>query len=107
MMTFAKIEYHANSIYECKNKEQLIKYYHANIGSHPKTNLIAAEKAGYLKGCPGLNAETISKYIPVEDPTEIGHIQQIQQGVKSTTTKLRRGRPTKLIQQLEREEAME
>ena len=50
MMTFAGIEYHANSIYECENKEQLIKYYHASIGSHPKTTLIAATNAGYLKG---------------------------------------------------------
>ena len=28
----------ANSIYECENTEQLIKYYHASLGSHPKTN---------------------------------------------------------------------
>ena len=31
MMTFAAIEYHAISIYERENKEQLIKYYHASI----------------------------------------------------------------------------
>ena len=75
MMTFAAIEYHANSIYEYENKEQLIKYYHASIGSHIKTTLISAEKAGYLKGCPGLNAESISKYFYVEDATKMGHMK--------------------------------
>ena len=75
MMTFAEIEYHANLIYECENKEQLIKYYHSSIGSHPKTNLIAAAKAGYLKWCPGLNAKAIIKYIAVEDATKMGHMK--------------------------------
>ena len=102
MMNFTAIEYHANSIYECENKENMIKYYHASIGSHPKTTLISAAKAGYLKGFPGLNSEAIIKYISVEYATEIGHMKQIQQGRRSTTTKLRRGIPTKLIQQLER-----
>ena len=87
MMNFTAIEYHANSIYECENKENLIKYYHASIGSHPTTTLIVAAKAGYLKGCLGLNAETIRKYIAVEDATKIGFMKQIQQGVKSNTTK--------------------
>ena len=35
-----------NAIYECENKEQLIKYYHASLCSHPKLSLIAAAKRG-------------------------------------------------------------
>ena len=61
MMTYAAINYQVNSVYECQNKQQLIKYYHASLGSHPKTTLITAAKAGYLKGCPGLTAKAISK----------------------------------------------
>ena len=37
-----------NSIYECENKEQLTKYYHASLGSHPKAILIEAENSNYL-----------------------------------------------------------
>ena len=66
--------------------QQLINYYHASLGSHPKTTLIKAAKAGYLKGCPGLTAEAIRKYISVEDATEMGHMKQTQQGKDSTTT---------------------
>ena len=39
-----------NALYECENKRELIKYYHAALGSHPKTTLMAAAKAGYLYG---------------------------------------------------------
>ena len=75
------IDYHIYSIYECPNKEQLIKYYHASLGSHPKTTLIAASNAGYRKGCPGPIASDISKFIAIEDATEMGHMKQLQQGV--------------------------
>ena len=85
----------ANSIYKCENKEQLIQYYHASLCSHPKTVLIAAADAGYLRGCPGLTATGIRKYIGVEYATEMGHMKQIQSGVKSTTKKSNRGRPKK------------
>ena len=76
------IDYHVYSIYECSNKEQIIKYYYASLGSHHKTTLIAAANAGYLKGCPGLTASGISKFIAIKDATEMGHMKQLQQGVQ-------------------------
>ena len=97
----------ANSIYECENKEQLIKYYHASLCSHPKTVLIAAADAEYLRGCPGLNATGIRKYIGVEYATEMGHMKQIQSGVRSTHKKSNRGRPKKSERQQEIEAAAE
>ena len=98
-MVLSVIKYQANSIYECKNKQQLIKYYHASLGSHRKRTLIEAVNAGYLKGCPGLTAAEISKYVAVEDATEMGHLKQKQQGTKSTTNNSRRGRPSRQTQQ--------
>ena len=83
-----------NAIYECENTEQLIKYFHAALCSHTKSTLIAAANEGYLRGFPGLTATAIRKYIGIEVATELGHMKQIQQGTRSTTTKSRRGRPT-------------
>ena len=103
---FATIKHCVNSIYECTNKEQLIKYYHASLGSHPKTTLIEAAKAGYLKGCPGMDSQAIRKCIGVEEATEMGHMKQTQQGIKSTTIKSRRVRPAKITQQSDRTNAM-
>ena len=85
----------------------MIKYYHASLGLHTKTTLIAAAKSGYLRECPGLEAKAISKYIAVEDTAEMGHMKHIPKGVKSTTTKSRRGRPAKLMQPSELTEAIE
>ena len=65
--------------------------------------LIAAANAGYLKGCSGLTASAISKFTAIEDATEMGHMKQLQQGVQSTLTKSRRGRPAALTQQLTRD----
>ena len=76
-MIMATIQYHVRSIYECDNKEQLTKYYHSSLGSHPKTTLNTAAKSGYLRGCPESDAKSISKLIAVEDTTEVGHLKQI------------------------------
>ena len=44
------LQFSASNIYECENKNQLLLYYHASLGSHPKRVLAAAAKAGYLQG---------------------------------------------------------
>ena len=64
-----------NAIYECQNLDQLTQYFHASLGSHPKSTLIAAADAGYLQGCPGLTAAAIRKFIDVEVATECGHMR--------------------------------
>ena len=53
-------DWSANSIYKCENTEQLIKYYHAALGLHPKQTLATAARARYLKGCPGLTTKAIN-----------------------------------------------
>ena len=80
---------------------------HSSLGSHPKTTLISAAKSGYLRGLPGFNAKAITKFIVVEDATEMGHMRQVQKGVKSTTTKSNRGRPKSQPDALERTAAID
>ena len=87
------------SVYECEIKQQMIKYYHASLGSHLKRTLIEAANAGYLKGWPGLIAAAIIRYVSVEDATEMGHMKHKQQGTQSTTNKSRQGRSSKHTQQ--------
>ena len=103
----ATMNWSVNSIYECDNKEQLIKYYHASLGSHVKSTLAFAAKAGYLQGCPGLTAEAINKFISVEEATEMGHMRKTPAGVRSTTTESKRGRTPKEEHAIERQEAAE
>ena len=63
-----------STLYQCGNMRELVLYLHACLCSHPKSTLIAAAKAGYLKGFPGLTADAISKYIKIEHATEAGHM---------------------------------
>ena len=104
-MAMAMIQWSINSIYECENKEQLIKYYHSSLCSHPKSTLMAAARAGYLQGCKGLTAEAIGKYIGVEDATEAGHMRKAPAGARSTTKPTRRGRPSIAQQEHAKERA--
>ena len=87
------IQWSINSIYQCENTEQLIKYYHASLASHPKATLAFAQQQGYLKGFPGLTLRLINKYIGVEIATEAGHMRAFPKGVRSTTKTSNRGRP--------------
>ena len=47
-LVMSAIQWSVNSIYECQNREQLIKYYHASLGLHVKLTLQAAARAGRL-----------------------------------------------------------
>ncbi len=107
-MVLSAIQWSANAIYECSGAEELTKYYHTALGSHPKSTLIAAAKAGYLKGFPGFTQERIRKFIRIEDATETGHLSKTPAGVRSTTTKSNLGRPStaKEIHAVERHDAM-
>ena len=57
------IQWSVNAIYKCSGAKELTKFYHATLGSHPKSSLIAAAKAGYLKGFLGFTQERIHKQI--------------------------------------------
>jgi len=95
------IKFSANNIYECENKEQLTKYYHAALGSWPRRVLAGDAKAASLQGCPGLTAEAINKFIKNETATEMGHMRQQPSGTRSTTKKSNRGRKPLDVLELE------
>ena len=73
--------------------KELTKYYHAALGSHPKSTLIATAKARYLKSFPVFAQERIVKFIKIEEATEAGHSRKTPAGTRSTTTQSKRGRP--------------
>ena len=64
-LVMSVIQWSVNSIYKCQNREQLVKYYHASLGSHVKSTFQAAARAGYLQGCPGLYLDGNNKYVAV------------------------------------------
>ena len=57
--------------------------------------MVAAIKAGYLRGCPGLTEAAVRKYINVEPATEMDHMKLVPVGRRSITKKSNRGRTPK------------
>ena len=53
-----------------------------------------------------MDAQAISKFIGVEESTDMGHLKQIQQGNKSTTMKSSHGKQAKLTKKSDRTEAI-
>lgn len=84
---------HAQSIYECSSQGDLIRYYHAALGSPIPMTMIKAANVGYLRGCPGLSAKAIRKQIKVGTAAIMGHMKQNYQGTRSATKPSTRGRP--------------
>ena len=63
------------------------------MGSHPKSTLIAAAKARYLRGLPGFTQDRINKFIKTEEATEAGHLRKTPVGTRSTKTQSKPARP--------------
>ena len=99
------LHWSANNIYECENKGQLIRYYHASLCSHPKQTLVVAAKAKYLKCFHGLDADVINSHIGIETFTEMGHMRQLPSGTHSTTSASKCGQPAQALHLLERDAA--
>ena len=81
-----------NALYECKTTKQLTRFFHACLGSHPQATLLAAVKARYPRGCPGLSEKSMRKYINAKPATEIVHMKMVQAVRCSTTAKNNRGK---------------
>ena len=104
-MVMSAISWSVNSIYECANKSQMIKYYHASLGSHPRRTLAVAARVGYFQGCPGLTQEVLNKFITIEDATKMGHRHKTPADVQSNTSAFNRGRTPKEQHACKQEEA--
>ena len=74
----------ANSIYECENIGQLIKFYHATMGYPVTSTWRKAIDAGYFQGWPSLTSARVRKFIKIVPETEMGHLDQRKVGIRST-----------------------
>jgi hypothetical protein len=74
----------ANSLYDCDNTQQLIRFYHACLFSPVLSTLTKAINKGDLKGFPGLTAERACCHITINDATTKRHMDQTCQGQRST-----------------------
>ena len=77
----------ANSVYEQRKQQDIVKYLHQACGSPVPSTWIKAIKAGFFATWPGLTENLVKKHLPKSIATAKGHLKQEQQGIRSTQPK--------------------
>jgi hypothetical protein len=71
--------------YDLPSVRALVEYHHATMGWPTKAGFLAAIKRGHLRSFPGLTLSAATRYCPAAaTPTVMGHMTQVQKGVRST-----------------------
>jgi hypothetical protein len=72
------------SLYVARTQAEMVKFYHACLGSPSDSTFLTAAMKGYLETLPGLTPSAIRKYPPNSIATAKGHLDRIRQGIRST-----------------------
>ena len=73
------IRTHANSI----------KFSHQSLCNPKISSLMKALRKGFLKGCPNLSKELVTKYLNPSPATAKGHMKRPKKGIRSTTKQVK------------------
>ncbi len=66
-------------------KANSIKFAHQSLCSPRILTLLKAIQRGFLKGCPNLTAEGVTRYLNPSPATAKGHMKRPHQEIRSTT----------------------
>jgi hypothetical protein len=75
----------ANNIYELRNTEALVNYFHKSMFSPTKSALLQAVNNGHLVTWPSLTEKAINKHLKLTPSTTMGHMNQKLQNTRSTS----------------------
>jgi hypothetical protein len=75
----------ANNVYELRNTGALVHYLHKALFSPTKAAMLQAVKNGHLITWPGLTEHAINKYLKLTPATDMGHMNQRRQNIRSTS----------------------
>ena len=64
----------------------IIKFLHLSLYSPTKSTLLKAIANNHFVGWPSLTAQNVKRYLQLEEPTILGHMDQQRQGTRSTRT---------------------
>ena len=78
-----------SNVYELPSTEQTIRYLHACAGYPTKSIWLTVIRAGNYLSWPMLTATAAYKYFPESEETQMGHMRNIKQGIRSTKEKIK------------------
>jgi hypothetical protein len=75
----------ANNVYELRSTGALFNYLHKALFSPTQSAMLQAVKDGHLITWPGLTEDAINKHLKLTPATNMGHINQWRQNIRSTS----------------------
>jgi hypothetical protein len=75
----------ADNVYELRNTNALVHYFHKALFSPTKSALLQAVKDGHLITWPGLTEDAIHKHLKLTPAPAMGHMNQRRQNIRSTS----------------------
>jgi hypothetical protein len=75
----------ANNVYELRYTGALVHYLHKALFSPTKAAMLQAVKDGHLITWPGLTEDAINKHLKLTPATDMGHMNQRRQNIRSTS----------------------
>jgi hypothetical protein len=75
----------AHIVYECTNKRDLVRFFHAADFSPVQDTWLKAIRAGNFATWPGLTKDLVRTHLPKEIATVKGHLSQRRKNLRSTT----------------------
>ena len=70
-----------------RTRANAVKFSHQSLCNPTISSLMKALKKGFLKGCPNLNEDLVTKYLNPSPATAKGHMKRPKKGIRSTKTK--------------------
>ncbi len=77
----------ATFTHSVRTRANAVKFAHQLLCNPKISTLMKALKKGFLKGCPNMNEELITKYLNPSPATAKGHMKRPKKGIRSTTPK--------------------
>jgi len=70
-----------------RTRANAVKFSHQSLCNPTISSLMKALKKGFLKGCPDLSEDLVTKYLNPSPATAKGHMKRPKKGIRSTRTK--------------------
>jgi hypothetical protein len=75
----------AGFTHSVRTRANVVKFAHQSLCNPNISTLMKALKTGFLKGCPNLSEELVTKYLNPSPANAEGHMKRPKKGIRSTT----------------------
>jgi hypothetical protein len=83
-----------------RTRTNAVKFAHQSLCNPKISTLLKALKRGFLKGCPNLSIDLVTKYLNASPATAKGHMKRPKKAIQSTTPKTNKAGANPMVPQV-------